>query len=58
MYLKYFYNHVSTNMQKIKGAIMVVIVCSWIYNYLCNRYLSPLMLWVWLPLRVWSTTLC
>jgi hypothetical protein len=32
---------------------------SWIiiYNYLCNRCLSPLMLWVRLPLRVRSTTL-
>ena len=29
---------------------------SWIYNYLCNRCLSPLMLWVWLLLRAWSTT--
>ena len=26
--------------------IMVVIVCSWIYNYLCNQCLSPLKLWV------------
>ena len=24
---------------------------SWIYNYLCNQCLSPLMLWVRLPLR-------
>ena len=31
---------------------------SWIYNYLCNRSLSPLMLWVRLPLRAKSTTLC
>jgi hypothetical protein len=30
---------------------------SWIYNYLCNRCLSPLMLWVRLPLRARSTTL-
>ena len=22
---------------------------SWIYNYLCNRCLSPLKLWVWTP---------
>ena len=21
---------------------------SWIYNYLCNQYLSPLKLWVWI----------
>ena len=30
---------------------------SWIYNYLCNRWLSPLMLCVRLPLRARSTTL-
>ena len=33
---------------------------SWIYNYLCNQCLSPLTLWVWIPLRrgVLDTTLC
>ena len=33
---------------------------SWIYNYLCNQCLSPLMLWVQIPLRwgVLDTTLC
>ena len=31
---------------------------SWIYNYLCNRCLSPLMLWVRLPLRARCTTSC
>jgi len=33
---------------------------SWIYNYLCNQCLSPLMLWVGIPLRggVLDTTLC
>jgi hypothetical protein len=33
---------------------------SWIYNYLCNQCLSPLILQVWTPLR-WGaldTTLC
>jgi len=25
---------------------------SWIYSYLCNRRLSPLILWVWIPFRV------
>ena len=24
---------------------------SWIYNYLCNKYLSLLTLWVWIPLE-------
>ena len=31
---------------------------SWIYNYLCNQCPSPLMMWVWLPLRMRCTTLC
>jgi len=31
---------------------------SWIYSYLCNMCLSPLMLWVRILLRVRCTTLC
>jgi hypothetical protein len=31
---------------------------SWIYNYLCNQYLSPLMLWVRISIRERCTTLC
>ena len=33
---------------------------SWIYNYLCNQYPSPLMLWVWIPFRrdVPNASLC
>ena len=31
---------------------------SWIHNYLCNRCLSPLMLWVQILLMVRCTTLC
>ena len=30
---------------------------SWIYNYLCNQYLSPLMLWVRISIRA-RCTLC
>ena len=32
----------------------------WIYNYICNQYISPLTLWVRIPLRrgVLDTTLC
>jgi hypothetical protein len=35
-------------------------VSYWIYYYLCNQCLSPLMLWVRIPLRwgVLDTTLC
>jgi len=33
---------------------------SWIYNYLCNQCLSPLTLWVRIPLKRFGldTTLC
>jgi hypothetical protein len=30
----------------------------WIYNYLCNRCLTPLMFWVQIPLNARGTTLC
>ena len=30
----------------------------WIYNYLCNRYLSQLILFVCIPLRARCSTLC
>jgi hypothetical protein len=30
----------------------------WIYNYLCNQCLSPLMLWVRISTRARCTTLC
>ena len=31
---------------------------SWIYNYLCNQCLSPLMSWVRISIRARCTTLC
>jgi len=31
---------------------------SWIYNYLCNQCLSPLMFWVRISIRTRCTTLC
>ena len=31
---------------------------SWIYNYLCNRCLTPLMLWVRISIRARCTQLC
>jgi len=31
---------------------------SWIYNYLCNQCLLPLMLWVRISIRARCTTLC
>ena len=30
----------------------------WIYNYICNQCLSPLMLWVRISIRARCTTLC
>ena len=40
--------------------VVVVMYGSWIYNYLCNHCLSPLTLYVRIPLRrgVLDTTLC
>ena len=35
-----------------------VIYGSWIYNYLCNQYLSPRMLCVRISIRARCTTLC
>ena len=31
---------------------------SWIYNYLCNQRISPLMLWVWTSIWARCTPLC
>ena len=31
---------------------------SWIYDYLCNQCLSPLMLWIRISIRARFTTLC
>jgi hypothetical protein len=31
---------------------------SWIYNYMCNHCLSPLMLWIRISIRVRCTALC
>ena len=44
----------------MRGANIIVIYGRWIYNYLCNQCLSPVRLWIWIPLRwgVLDTTLC
>jgi hypothetical protein len=31
---------------------------SWVYNYLCNQCLSPLMLWIQISIRARCTILC
>jgi len=38
-----------------QGAVWSWSYGSWIYNYLCNRCLSPLKLWVWIPLMARCT---
>ena len=43
---------------KCQGQSMPWSYDSWIYNYLCNRCISPLMLWVQLPPMARCTTLC
>jgi hypothetical protein len=42
----------------VKGLLWPWLFGSWIYNYLCNKCLSPLMLWVRISIRVRCTTLC
>jgi len=44
--------------QRLAGSSWPWSYGSRIYNYLCNWCLSPLMVWVRLPLRARSTTLC
>ena len=43
---------------KCQGQSMPWSYDSWIYNYLCNRCISPLMLWIQLPPKARCTTLC
>jgi len=48
-----------TKMSIYIGAVVWSWLCDgWIYNYLCNRCLSPLMLRVRISLRARCTTLC
>ena len=42
----------------IQGASWPWSYGSWIYNYLCNQFLSPLMFWVQISIREKCTTLC
>ena len=55
----------NSNNQSFFCYLKMIFVClwlwsygSWIYNYLCNQCLSPLMLWVWISIRARCTTLC
>jgi len=49
---------ISYNLIFRRLSVVAVIYGSWIYNYICNQCLSPLMLWVRIPIRVRRTTLC
>ena len=42
----------------IPGASLTCSYGSWIYNYLCNQCISPLMLWVRISTRARCTVLC
>ena len=46
---------ITSNYNIILGAVVVKIVCFFIYNYLCNQCLSPLNLWFWTPFMVRCT---
>jgi hypothetical protein len=48
------------NHESCRGSLWSWSYGSWIYNYMCNQCLSPLMLWVRIPLKrgVLDTTLC
>ena len=61
--VRYFYPTTLQNEKMIyfpRGSSWFWSYGSWIYNYLCNQFLSPLKLWVWIQLRqgVVDTTLC
>ena len=44
--------------QFLIGAVWSWSYGSWVYKYLCNQCLSPLMLWVRILIRARCTTLC
>ena len=50
--------HWRSNLISFKGLSWTRLYGSWIYNYLCNQCLSPLMLWVRISIRARCTTLC
>jgi hypothetical protein len=60
LYHIFMFNCVFSNICNGKGQLWSWAYGSWIYNYLCNQWLSPLALWVWMPptRSVLDTTLC
>ena len=51
-------NQNSAHGYNVEGPVVPWPHGSWIYNYLCNQCLSPLMLWVRISIRAKCTTLC
>jgi hypothetical protein len=61
------YSHVTLSVQTMPEKSILNLLCqpngspwswsygSWINNYLCNQCLSPLQLWVWIPLMLRCT---
>jgi hypothetical protein len=47
----------TTTLQMVHGPSWLWSYGSWIYNYLCNQCISPLMLWVRISIRARCTTL-
>jgi hypothetical protein len=59
--LYYIVSHISTIMTfdwLIEGSSWPWSYGNWIYNYLCNHCLSPLMLWARISIKARCTTLC
>ena len=50
--------HSSLTFQSYKGQSWPWSYGNWIYNYLCNQCLLPLMLWVRISIKARCTTLC
>ena len=55
MYIWHIY-FLKQNRLRILGQSWLWLYGSWIYNYLCNQCLSPLMLWVRILIRARCTT--
>ena len=41
----------STKLQTMQGTMCSFSCGNWIYNYMCNECLSPLQIWVRIPLK-------
>jgi hypothetical protein len=48
----------SVSLSIIQSILAYILIGSWMYNYICNQCISPLMLWVRISIRAKCTTLC